>query len=156
MHQIIVIGTTPPCPRCELLTEIIATKTKLLMLDADVKHISYTSEEAAKFAGKVGLIPGTAKDVAKLIGKEINLENMPKSAESSELDFLNNIDPDLKRFERLFREVNILDNWLRPFENQAKSVDILMTPVLIINGSIQYNGSVPDLKLIDGWLSELR
>jgi len=48
-----------------------------------------------------------------------------------------------------------LDNWLRPFENQAKNVGILMTPVLIINGTIRYNGSVPDLGLIDSWLSEL-
>ena len=91
-----------------------------------------------------------------MIGKDINLENMPKSAESSELDFLSNIEPDLKQFESLFREVNILDNWLRPFENQAKGVGILMTPVLVIDGKIQYNGSVPDLKLIDGWLSELK
>ena len=40
MHQIIVIGTTPPCPRCKLLTEIVTVKTKLLKLDADIRHIS--------------------------------------------------------------------------------------------------------------------
>ncbi|GAB1477308.1 hypothetical protein MASR2M70_21460 [Bacillota bacterium] len=155
MHQIIIIGTIPPCPRCKLLTEIVTVKAKLLKLDADVRHISYTSEDAAELAGKVNLLPGTAKDVAKLIGREINLENMPKSAESKELGFLNELEANLKQFEGLFREVNILDNWLRPFENQAKDVGILMTPVLIINGSIRHNGSVPDLALIDGWLSEL-
>jgi hypothetical protein len=84
-------------------------------LNADVRHISYTSEEAAELAGMFKLKPGTAKDVAKLIGKEINLENMPKSAKSTELDFLNELEPNLKQFEGLFREVNILDNWLRPF-----------------------------------------
>jgi hypothetical protein len=68
MHKIIIIGTTPPCPRCKLLTEIVTVKKKLLKLDADVRHIPYTSEEAAKLAGKVGMIPGTATDVAKLIG----------------------------------------------------------------------------------------
>lgn len=156
MHQIIIIGTTPPCPRCKLLTGIVTMKTKLFKLDADVRHISYTSEEAAELAEKAGLIPGTAKDVARLIGKEINLENMPKSAEGTELEFLNNLEPDLKQFESLFHEVNILDNWLRPFENQAKNVGILMTPVLIIDGTIQYNGSVPALEMIDGWLSELK
>ncbi len=155
MHQIIIIGTIPPCPRCKLLTEIVTTKTKLLKLDADVRHISYTSEDAAELAGKVNLLPGTAKDVAKLIGKEINLEEMPKLAESRELDFINDLEQNLKQLEGLFREVNILDNWLRPFENQAKNVGILMTPVLIINGTIRYNGSVPDLGLIDSWLSEL-
>lgn len=156
MHQIIIIGTVPPCPRCKLLTEIVTMRTKSLGLDANVRHISYTSEEATEWAGKVGLIPGTAKDVARLIGKEIELEKMPKTAEVPELDSLKNLEPNLKQFESLFREVYILDNWLRPFENQAKNVGILMTPVLIISGAFKYNGSVPELALIDEWLSELK
>ncbi len=156
MNQIIVIGTTPPCPRCTLLTEIIKLKTKLFNLDAEVRHISYTSTEAAEIADSLGLKPGTAKNVAELIGKELNPMDMPKSVESSELEFLNNVEPEIKKYEQLFREVNILDNWLRPFENQSKNAGILMTPALIINGKLIYNGSVPDLKLIDGWLSELK
>lgn len=153
MHQIVIIGTIPPCPRCKLLTEIV--KTKSLGLDVDVKHISYTSEEAAELAEKVGLVPGTAKDVARLISKEINLDKMPRAAEVSILDFVEHLEPELKKYENLFLEVNILDDWLRPFENQAKNVGILMTPVLIISGEVKYNGSVPKLELIDKWLSEL-
>lgn len=156
MHQIIIMGTVPPCPRCKLLTEIVTEKAKSLGLDADVRHISYTSKEAAKLAAKVGLIPGTAKDVAKLIDMEINFEKMPKAPKVSELDSIKNLELNLKKYENLFREVNILDNWLRPFENQAKNVGILMTPVLIISGVIKYNGSVPELSLIDEWLSELK
>jgi len=156
VNKIIIIGTTPPCPRCKLLTEIIKIKTKLFNLDSDVRHISYTSEEAAEIATSLGLLPGTAKDVAKLIGKEINPADMPKKIESSELEFLNNVEPELIKYEQLFREVNILDNWLRPFEYQSKNVGILMTPALIINGELRYNGSVPEIKKIDSWLLKLK
>ena len=140
MHSIIIIGTLPPCPRCKLLTEVVMKKSKALELDADIKHISYASEEAAEYASKVGLVPGTAKDVAKILGKEINLENMPKASQFPELGHLKSLDSDFKPYENLFKEVYILDNWLRPFENQAKEVGILMTPVLIINGVIKYQG----------------
>ena len=123
---------------------------------AEIRHISYTSEEAADFAQKAGLVPGTAKDVAKILGLDIKLEKMPKSSDLPELNNIENLEPDLKQFESLFREVSILDNWLRPFENQAKEVGILMTPVLIIDGQIKYNGSVPDLTLIEELLAELK
>ena len=156
MHQIIIIGTLPPCPRCKLLTEIVTVKSRLLELDADIKHIAYNSEEAAEIAGKVDLVPGTAKDVAKLIGKDINLENMPRASELSELESLKDLDSDMKPFENLFKEVYILDNWLRSFELQAKEVNILMTPVLLINGTIKHQGSVPDLLQIEEWLKELK
>lgn len=156
MQQIVIIGTIPPCPRCKLLTEIVTEKVKSLGLDAEVRHISYTSDEAAEVAQKAGLTPGTAKDVARLLGEEINIEDMPKMADVSELDFLENMEPELKKYENLFREVNILDNWLRPYENKAQNVGILMTPVLVISGEIKYKGSVPGLALVNKFLSELK
>lgn len=156
MHEIIVIGTVPPCPRCKLLTEVVTVKVNSLGLDAVIWHIAYTSELAAELAGKVGLKPGTAKDVAKIIGQDINLEKMPKVSKLPELDHIKNLEPEMKQFESLFREVYILDNWLRTFENQAKDVCILMTPALVIDGEIKYNGSVPDLSLIGELLGELK
>jgi predicted DsbA family dithiol-disulfide isomerase len=156
MHEIIVIGTTPPCPRCKLLTEVVAAKVKAFDIDAEVRHISYTSEEAVELADRDGLKPGTAKDVAKIIGQDVNLEKMPKASELAESDQIKNLEPFLKPFESLFREVSILDNWLRDFEKQAKDVGILMTPVLIIDGMVKYNGSVPSLPFLDSLLAELK
>jgi len=49
-----------------------------------------------------------------------------------------------------------LDDYLRPFETKAKDAGILMTPVLIINGKMKHNGSVPGLDKIVDWLSELK
>jgi len=154
-NQIIIIGTLPPCPRCKLLTELVTLKSKQLGLNADTRHIAYTSEEAAQIADDSGLVPGTAKDVARLLETEIHLENMPKASELSELEQLKNLDPTFKPLESLFKEVYILDNWLRAFENQAKDVGILMTPVFIVNGEIKYHGSVPDLTYIEAVLMNL-
>jgi hypothetical protein len=81
---------------------------------------------------------------------------MPKASELPELDHIKNLEPEMKQFESLFREVYILDNWLRTFENRAKDVGILMTPVLVIDGEIKYNGSVPDLNFIEDILTGLR
>lgn len=148
MHE-----TIPPCPRCKLLSEVVTEKAKALASTVNIRHISYMSEEAAE---RAGLIPGTAKDVAKKRGKGINLEKMPKASELPELDHIKNLEPEMKKFESLFREVYILDNWLRTFENQAKDVGILMTPALVIDGEIKYNGSVADLSLINELLGELK
>lgn len=48
-----------------------------------------------------------------------------------------------------------LDEVLRPFENQARVAGIMMTPVLIINGELKHQGSVPSLSKINEWLFEL-
>jgi protein-disulfide isomerase len=49
-----------------------------------------------------------------------------------------------------------LDDYLRPYETKAKDAGILMTPVLIMNGKIKHNGSVPRLNKIVDWLLELK
>jgi len=38
----------------------------------------------------------------------------------------------------------------------ASELGILMTPVLIINGELKHNGSVPKLAQIEEWLMELK
>lgn len=156
MDQIMIIGTLPPCPRCKLLTEIVTARSEAMGLDAEIRHISYTDQEAAEIADQAGLTAGTAKDVAKILGQSIEPKNMKKFSEILEPEFMKHLEPELKPLENLFREVFILDDWLRPLENQAVGVNILMTPVLIINGEIKHRGSVPDLRQIEAWLSELK
>lgn len=155
MHEIIIIGKIPSCPRCRLLTETVRAKARRLHLAAEIRHISYTDEEAAEIAAGAGLKPGVANDVAGSIGRTIDAKDMPKAADIQNPSSLEDLEPDLRSLESLIREVNILDQWLRPFEEQAESVGILMTPVLVIDGAIKHSGSVPDFAVIDAWLSEL-
>ncbi len=155
MNKIVVIGTQPPCPRCKLLTEIVTQKAEQMGLNAKISHIAYTSQEAADIASDAGLVPGTAKDVAKKAGIEINWGAEVEISQAYH-DQIKDLEQNLKPYEQLFKEVAILDNTLRPFENMAKTLGIMMTPVLIINGEIKHQGSVPWVSDIEKWLSALK
>ncbi len=150
MNKIIIIGTEPPCPRCGLLGNIIKAKVEQFQIDAAVRHLSYLDEESKKFAESIGLETGTAKDVAKRLNLEIDKEKLALKLQSksdnsnSEYIAYNNCNWSYE-----------LDEFLRPYENRAKEVGILMTPILIINGKLVHQGSVPSMEKIDEWLRDL-
>lgn len=154
LNEIIVIGTQPPCPRCKLLTELTRTIAEVLELEAEIRHIPYTSQEAILLAQSEGLVPGTAKDVAKKAGIDVDWGNLLKS-QNSDMQSSEDLNPLFKQYEQLMKDVANLDNALRPFENMAKKIGVLMTPVLIINGEIMHQGSVPNTKNIQEWLTDL-
>jgi len=63
-RQILVIGTEPPCPRCDLLyrmiDEIIENRD-----DIYLSHCSFDSQEAITLGRKLNHKIGTAKHVSK-------------------------------------------------------------------------------------------
>lgn len=151
MHTIIIIGVDPPCPRCKLLGNVIDAKVKEMKINANVKHWVYTDTEAKEFAQSIGLTTGTAKNVAISLNEVIDntrlsaIINNKALAMNTEFGEYNNCNwsPDL-------------DEFLRPFQLRAKESGILMTPVLIINGVVKHQGSVPALSKIIEWLSKLK
>lgn len=151
MNSIVVIGTQPPCPRCQLLTNVVSNKVEEMGLNATVRHLSYTLEEAREFAKTKGLMPGTANDVAKVANMEIDLQELKKLLQNKPSDANSEFHP----YNNCGWSKN-LDIILRPFEVIAKDVGIMMTPVLIINGDVKHQGSVPELSKIEEWLSELK
>jgi len=151
LNSIVIIGTRPPCPRCKLLTKVVTEKVKELKLEAGVRHLTYTDAEAKEYAGDKGLEMGTAKDVARRIGEEIDLARINeiiKNAPSGQDGGYRDYNDCNWSFE--------LDEFLRPFEKKAKEAGILMTPVLIINGKLKHQGSVPEMTRLEGWLRELK
>lgn len=151
MNKIVIIGVEPPCPRCKLLGNIIDAKVGELNIEAEVIHLAYTDPEARRIANSFGLVPGTAKDVSGEIQIPIDSEKIRIAKNSrtihSDYDF------------RVYNNSNWtyeLDEVLRPFENRAKEVGIMMTPILIMNGELKHQGSVPSLSKIDEWLIELK
>ena len=66
--EILIIGTDPPCPRCDYLNQMVADIINDLHLSVPVRHVGYTSDEAHQLAKAEGLVPGTAKEVAKKLG----------------------------------------------------------------------------------------
>lgn len=151
MNQIVIVGVEPPCPRCKLLGNIIDAKVKELNIEAEVFHWAYSTPEARKMANIFGLIPGTAKDVSAKIQVPIDSERVGLAKNSAV------IHPDYDF--RVYNNCNWtfeLDEALRIFENQAKDVGIMMTPVLIINGEVKHQGSVPSFSKINEWLRQLK
>ena len=146
-----LIGVQPPCPRCKLLGNIINAKVAELNIEAEVSHLAYTHPEARRIANSFGLVSGTAKDVSGKIQVPIDSEKIRLAKNSK------TIHPDYD-----FRDYNNcnwtfeMDEALSLFENRAKEVGIVMTPVLIINGELKHQGSVPSLYKINEWLLELK
>lgn len=151
MNSIIVIGTEPSCPRCQLLKNIIKSKLVELEIDAAYNHMAYTTDESAALAAKHGLRPGTAKTVAEIPHEEVDADAFTS--------LLNNFTPEPDSPYACYNDCSWsiqMDELLRPLELRAKKAGIMMTPVLIINGEIVHQGSVPDIGLIDQWLMALK
>ena len=122
----------------------------------EIHHIAYTSEKAQEIALSFGLTPGTAKDVARVAGRPLDLAD-PLSMDDTldEADYAN-FPKELLDLHQMMKEVAILDHRLRPFEHIALDYGIMMTPVLLINGEVKHQGSVPPLTAIDQWLLQLK
>jgi hypothetical protein len=151
MNSIVIIGTKPPCPRCQLLINVITEKNLELELEATVQHLDYTSEEAKAYAKEIGLTTGTAKDVSKITNMDIDVKKIAEVIDNHTID----INCEFNKYNNCNWSIE-LDNLLRPFENVAKDVGIMMTPILIINGDIKHQVSVPKLSKIQEWLMEIK
>jgi hypothetical protein len=75
-QEIWIIGTEPPCPRCDYLTRMVQDVVRDLGLTVSVRHMSYTGEEARRFAAACGLEPGTAKDDARKAAVDIDWDKV--------------------------------------------------------------------------------
>lgn len=147
-HQIWIIGTNPPCPRCALLKKVVEELSADLTINADIMHITYTDKIAIEFAKKRSLIPGTAKEVADAMNVSINIDKVNK---------INNSIPKENEFDR-YNTVGWnpeLDLYLKKYQSKAEKYNILMTPILVIDGEMKHSGSVPKLSHIEKWLREL-
>ena len=54
-EEIWVIGTDPPCPRCDRLGQMAHEVANDLNLRVMIRHLAYTDDEARQCAGSLGL-----------------------------------------------------------------------------------------------------
>ena len=152
-EEIWIIGTEPPCPRCDYLTRMVKDIVTTAGVPATVKHLAYTSDEARQFAASLGLKPGTAKDVSRIAEVDVDWNQIYALIEG----------PDAKTVAD--RESSCcsaaatkwspaLDEALRPCEHIAREAGILMTPALVLGGRLFHQGSVPDRRRVSAWIRE--
>ena len=149
-NEIMIIGTEPPCPRCDYLNRMVQDIVEEMQLDVPVRHIAYTSNEACRIAGKSGLTPGTAKDVAKKTFVNVNWDRVYALIEETS--------PGANQTSCCGSAAQkwspALDEALRPCEEKAVEAGIMMTPVLVINGKKVHQGCVPERAKVVEWIKE--
>jgi hypothetical protein len=116
-----------------------------------VRHLSYTGEEARRFAATLGLEPGTAKDVARKTGVAIDWDKVYGLIEGS-----NPKDGAARAASccptMAARWSPELDELLRPCETKAREAGIMMTPALVVGGRCVHQGSVPGREQVEQWV----
>jgi hypothetical protein len=146
--EIWVIGTDPPCPRCDYLGQMAHELVNEFDLPIMIRHLAYTEDEARRLAGSLGLEPGTAKDVAKKAGIEIDWDEVHRIIDAPGETNVRLSDPTCCPATPAAKWTPQLDRALRPCEEKALSVGVMMTPVLVMAGRIYHQGSVPSREQI--------
>jgi hypothetical protein len=152
-NEIWIIGTDPPCPRCAYLNQMVVDIVNDLQLSVPVRHFGYTSDEAHQLAETVGLIPGTAKEVAKRLGIAMDWPAILKMIDTAGSTESNAVQLQCCP-SAAARWTPELDDALRPCEDQAIEAGIMMTPVLVINGKSVHQGCVPEASQTRNWIEE--
>ena len=147
--EVWIIGVDPPCPRCDLTRQRVERLTREPGLQVNLRHLVYSDPAAKEFAASIGKELGTAKHVADKAGLEMDwdrVSSVVKNPPSQPPDWEHNDGP-AKRWSPE------MDEALRPCEERADSVRMLMTPILIVEGEVKHHGSVPSLEQLRSWLS---
>ncbi len=153
-NEIWVIGTEPPCPRCDYLTRIVNDiVVNELHLPVKLRHIAYTTSDAKDFAATLNLTPGTAKDVAQIVETGVNLDEVYRLIDAP---------PNASPLENQCacctgtgtKWTPELDDALKPCQEKAAQAGILMTPVLVIAGKVKHQGSVPAREQVVLWIKD--
>lgn len=155
-NEIWVIGTDPPCPRCALVTKRVQSALESMGLRIPVRHLSYSDPVAQRFAKSRGQEVGTAKDVARAAGMAVDIDTINEIVARQWLKAAKALGcppEDVPPAERWSPE---LDTALRPFEEKAKEIGFMMTPVLVIDGVVRHQGSVPSPEQIAAFLAGIR
>jgi len=147
--EVWVIGVDPPCPRCDLTRQRVERISEQLGMTINVRNLIYSDSDAREFAESTGKELGTAKHVAAKAGIDIDWDHVyavvkDPPSQPEDIDKIDGI-------ARLWSPE--MDEALRPCQVKAASVDIFMTPILVVNEEVKHHGSVPSLKKLRMWLA---
>lgn len=147
--EVWIIGVDPPCPRCDLARQRVERLAEELGTSINVKNLIYSDPKVREFAASIGKETGTAKDVVQRARVEIDwnhvtavYKNPPSQPEDIDI-----IDGPAKHWSPEF------DDALRPCQEKAGSVGLLMTPIVVVQGEVKHQGSVPSIEQLRKWLT---
>ena len=152
--EIWIIGTDPPCPRCDILGKLAHDAVHDLGLSARVRHFAFSDDEAVTFAASLGRKAGTAKQVAVAGDIEMDWDAVYALIESPPSQDGRSPAPSGCCGTVGGRWTPELDAALKPCEDRADDLGYFMTPVLVVAGKVVHHGSVPAKEQVFGWISD--
>jgi hypothetical protein len=139
--DVLVVGTEPPCPRCDLLYRLVS-EIAAANPAVKVRHCAFDSQEAITLGRKVGRKIGTAKHVAKEAGVVVDWNAVYEAIDRR----TQSVPPDARPADTWSPA---LDALLEPCRAVAERVGYFMTPILVIDGCVRHHGNVPPKALLD-------
>ena len=143
--DVLVIGTNPPCPRCDLLTLRAQEAAEALKRPIVIRHIFFDSDEAVAVGQAANRRLGTPGHVAEAAGITADWDRRDDLVK--------------ERRRMVGAAARPADTWtpaldalLDPCRQVAESVGFFMTPVLVVNGAVKHHGSVCSVGQIRKWL----
>jgi hypothetical protein len=141
--EIVVIGTEPPCIRCQTTFKRATEVAQQFPGKLEVKKAAIHTKEAEKYGkvegghtiGEVGKVKPDFEKMKKLLGELDELK-------ADEVKNEKLIDARLKELEKV----------LAPVKEKAKELGYLMTPVLVVNGQVKSMDYVPSKEEIRAWI----
>jgi protein-disulfide isomerase len=145
--KVLVIGTNPPCPRCDLLARRVREVAAEGDAKISVRHCAFDANEATAIGQRLGYKLGTAKHVAEAAGIQMDWDAVHGliNRKNEELG------PEAKPADRWTPQ---FDQMLEPCRQVAESVGYLMTPIVVINGIVKHYGNVPTYEQLRSWILE--
>lgn len=148
-REVWIIGVDPPCPRCDLTRQRAERVAQEMGLSVNVRNLIYSDLEAREFAKSVGKELGTAKHVVEKAGIEMDWNHVASVVKNppSQPEDIDTIDGPARRWSAE------MDEALRPCQEKAESVGLLMTPIVVVQGEVKHQGSVPSIDQLRSWLA---
>jgi len=147
--EIWIIGVDPPCPRCDLTRQRVERISRESGATFNVRHMIYSDADSRAFAQSIGKETGTAKHVAEQAGINLDWDHVHAVVKNppSRPDDFDEIDGIARQWSPE------MDEALRPCQEIADSVGILMTPILVVDKQVKHHGSVSSIEQLRMWLT---
>ncbi|CAD7774641.1 Thioredoxin domain protein [Candidatus Methanoperedenaceae archaeon GB37] len=113
--KVSVIGTSPPCIRCNRTYKLALEASKELGIDVELEKLTIGSPEAERYGRGMSLL-----EFEKHVGAELDISEELKQGDVEGID----------RKAKLLLE-------------QHKDAGVIVSPAVVINGHLKFFGTVP-------------
>jgi hypothetical protein len=148
--EVWMIGVDPPCPRCDLTQQRVERISKKMGGFFKIKKLIYSDADAKKFGESIGKEIGTGRHVAEKAGIDMGWQERFRAVAANPPSRPEDFD-EIDGIARMWSPE--MDELLRPCQEKAESVGMLMTPILVVDGEVKHHGSVPSLEQLRSWLT---